>query len=443
MVESQAPLSLNRQNLRTFYLLVVTQTLSLVGSRMTSIAIGIWLFTTTGNTTPLLLTAFFAELPGVMGSSLAGVLVDRWDRRTVLMLSDGGQAAGTLVLLISFASGHFQIWHLYAVALLQGIFAIFQGPARDAATTMLVSETQRERANGILQMSFPLAGVIAPVLTGILYIFIQITGVILIDLATFLVAVTVVFLVRIPRPKQTAEGLAAQGNIWKEMLGSLRFLIKRRTLFALVLYLTLINFLLNGPLELAIPYLITITGSEATMGSLMGVISLGAFTGATLIAVWKGTRPRLYTLLSGLLLTGLMFLVYGTGRTPLVLGISLFFLMIPLPISGALFVSILQVKTPPDMQGRIFAMISQLHFLGATSSFLAAGTLVDHVLEPAVASPGWEIVAPLVGSQPGAGIGLLLVVTGAIILVSTLAVFAHPQLRRLELILPNYEARSE
>jgi MFS family permease len=223
-----------------------------------------------------------------------------------------------------------------------------QQPAKDAATTMLVSETHRERANAIQQMAFPLAGVVAPVLTGLVYAWAGLSGVILIDLVTFLVAVVAVSLSHIPQPQATAEGLADRGHFGRELLSGFRYLTQRRTLLALVLYLTFINFLLGGPLELAIPYLMQVTGSEAQTGGLMGVMSLGALAGAGLMALWGGTRPRLYTLLAGLLLSGLMFLLYGTARSPLGLGLSLFLLMIPLPMSSTLFISILQVKTPPD-----------------------------------------------------------------------------------------------
>jgi MFS family permease len=421
-----------------FFALVATQTLSLVGSRMTSIGVGIWLFLTTGNTAPLLLMAFINELPGVLGSGPAGVLVDRWPRRTVLILADTGQAAASVLLLLSFLSGRFQIWQLYGIVLAQGIFAIFQGPAKDAAVTMLVPEQHRERANAIQQMAFPLAGVLAPVLTGALYAAVGIAGIILIDLATFLVAVAVLFRLHIPQPGRTIEGLAAQGSFREELQGGFRFLRRRRALLLLVGYIVLITFLLNGPLELSIPYLIKITGDEAVMGVLMGVSSAGALAGAALIAAWGGTRPRIHTLLSGLLLTGAMFLFYGTARTPVALGAVLFLLMAPLPISNALFISLLQIKSPPDMQGRIFGLFSQLSFLGATLSFLLVGPLVDQVLEPAVGRLGWELVAPFVGRGPGSGIGLLLATVGLIILVTTGVIYALPAIRSLEADLPDY-----
>jgi hypothetical protein len=149
------------------------------------------------------------------------------------------------------------------------------------------------------------------------------------------------------------------------------------------------------------------------------------------------------TLLPGLLLTGAMFLVYGTARGTLGLGMSLFLLTIPLPISFTLYLSILQVKTPPDMQGRIFAMVSQLGFLGATLSFLLTGQIVDRVLEPAVGTTWWQIVAPVVGQAEGAGMRLVLVGTGMAVLVATGSMLATPAVRRLELALPDYKVVSE
>jgi MFS family permease len=397
----------------------------MIGSQMTGIAVGIWIFNQTGDAAPLLLKAFFNELPGMVGGSLAGVLVDRWDRRRVLILADAGQALGSLLLMASFLSGGFQLWHLYAIVLMQGVFAIFQGPAKDASTTMLVPESHRDRANGVLQMAFPLAGVIAPALTGVLYVLVGIGGIILTDVVTFGVAVLAVYLAHIPRPPVTEEGRAIQGNLWREMMGGLAFLRTRRGLLILVLYFTWMNFLLNGPLELAIPYLMTITGSEALTGLLMGASSLGAFTGAMIIAVWGGKRSRVRTFMPAFMLTGVMFMVYGTSRTPLVLGMALFLLFAPLPLGWGLFTSLMQAKTPPDMQGRLFAIIGQLGLMASTASFLLTGPLVDKVLEPAA-------------SEPGGGMGFLLVVNGVIILLSTIGVYALREVRMVESKLADY-----
>jgi MFS family permease len=428
------------KTLKTFYTLLITQTLSLIGSRMTSIGVGLWVFHQTGQTTPLLLTAFFNELPGMLMGSLAGVLVDRWDRRIVMILADCGQAIGSILLLVSFLSGGFQVWHLYVITFWNGLFATFQGPAENAATTMLVQESHRERANAIKEMSFPLAGVIAPVLSGVIYSFSGIGGVITVDLGTFIVAVLVALFVHIPHPAASAESLAMQGNILRELRAALRYLNQRRSLLYFILYISFISFMLNGPLDLTLPYMISITGSESITGTIMGVMSLGAFAGAALIASWGGTRPRMKTLLPALLFVGIMFLFFGMLRSPFGIGLALFLLMMPLPIMNTLYMSILQVKTPPDMQGRIFAFQSQLALLGSTLSFLLTGPLVDKIINPSISTPSWDRLTPFLGRGPEAGISLVLVVTGIVIFAVTLLVAAIASIRQLETRLPDYEA---
>lgn len=412
--------------MRVFYTLVITQTFSLIGSRMTSTAIGLRVFAETGNAAPLLLVAFFNELPAMLGNSFAGVLVDRWDRKRVLVLSDTGQAVGSLLLMLSFASGSFQLWHLYTISLLNGIFSMFQGPAKDAAITTLVPVQQRERANALQGMTFTLAGVVAPPLAGLLYGLVRLPGIVLIDLLTFAAAVLVVSRLHIPRPAQTEEGRASSGGFWREFAGGFRYLQTRRALLGLVLYFTALNFLLNGSLELAIPYIMTITGSETITGIVLAMNSLGGLVGGAVLAFWGGTRPRIHTVMPAMLIVGAMFVVHGSTRAPLLLAVSIFMLIGTLQ-SWAIFTSILQVKTPPDMQGRVFAMVGQLGYLASTSSFLLIGPLVDEVLEPRAA-------------VKGDGMGLLLVATGIIILVLTTLVYALPGIRHLERDLPDYTA---
>ncbi|MDT8307644.1 MAG: hypothetical protein RRC07_17050 [Anaerolineae bacterium] len=166
----------------------------------------------------------------------------------------------------------------------------------------------------------------------------------------------------------------------------------------------------------------------------------GAVAGAALIVAWGGIRPRVPTMLGGYLLTGMMFLFFGTVRQPLLLGATAFLLVAPLPMGNALFVSLLQSKTPPDAQGRIFALVNQLGFVGATSSFLLVGPLVDRVLVPAASRPGWSVVAPLVGRGEAGAIGLVLLVAGALILATTLLLVATPAVRQVEVVLPDFEA---
>jgi hypothetical protein len=144
-------------------------------------------------------------------------------------------------------------------------------------------------------------------------------------------------------------------------------------------------------------------------------------------------------LLVGMALTGAMFLVFGVARTPILLGVSLYLLFVPLPVQGAMGTSILQARVPPDIQGRVFAVRDQLGYLGATMSFLLVGPLIDRVLEPAVGGPRWGAVAPLVGDTPGSGMGLLVVVTGVLILLVTALAALNPRIRGLDKGMVNSE----
>jgi MFS transporter, DHA3 family, macrolide efflux protein len=428
----------NQYNMRTFYTLILTQVFSLIGSRISGLAISIWVFNQTGDATPLALVSFFFIVPQILVSGFSGALADRWDRRYVMMLSDAGQALGTLLLLFSFASGAFQLWHLYLVTFLSSIFGVFQGPAFQASVTLLVPDDKRDSANAIQQVTGPIAGVIAPAIAGVVYALVGVGGAIAIDLATFLVAVVVVFYARIPRPEQSAEGRAMQGSIWKEMFDGFRYLWKRQTLFWIMIYSAFVNFLVGGVGALVTPYILARTGDEAALGVLLGLMNLGALVGGIVMSVWGGTRPRIHTIMVAIIIASVFLALTGVSQTALMLGITLFMFMLPLPFSNAAAMSMLQAKIAPDLQGRVFAAIGQMSMAMLPLAFLLVGPLADNVFEPAVGGAGWERVAPLVGDSFGAGIGLLLLLGGALTAIVSVVVYALPAVRHLETTLPDY-----
>jgi hypothetical protein len=256
-----------------------------------------------------------------------------------------------------------------------------------------------------------------------------------VDLITFAVAVLVVWLSRIPRPART--GQAAAASVWADYRGGLAFLWQRRTLLYLMIYAAVLNFLLSGPMSLTTPYVLTLTGSERTLGALLGALNVGMVAGGVVMALWGGTRPRIHGIMLGLLFRAAWLMLYGLARTPLTLGLALFFVFFTNPLVDASLASMMQLKVPPAMQGRVFALLFQMMYLANPLSLLVTGPLVDRVLEPAVDTPAWAAVAPLVGSAPGSGMGLLMLVAGALMLALTALVYAHPATRRLERELPD------
>lgn len=425
------PKPLPLHGLPALYTILLTQALSMIGSRMTAVGLGLWLFEQTGATTPLLLVAFFLELPGMLLGSIAGAVVDRAPRKPVLILTDAGLALGTLVLLVSIATDTFSVALLYTVALIQGTITIFQSPASDATLSLMIPEAKRDRINGLRQMLFPFAGIVAPALTGLLYATAGIGAVFAVDLATFAIAATALLFMQIPQPPLATE-TSEPTTLWQDWRAGLGFLAAQRGLLALFVNTVIGNYLLNGSLEITIPYVITITGSEVITGLVLTAMSVGAFVGGAIIAARTTIRKRVQWMLVGSGVVALMYLVYGVVRSPWLLAAVIFILMIPLPMGGALMQSLLQTRIPAHLQGRIFAIHAQVGFVGSTLSFLTIGPLVDRVLEPGVERTWWSGIAPLVGQQAGSGMALLMVMTGVVMGVVTLILWSLPAVRQLD-----------
>lgn len=414
----------------SLFVLLVMQGLSMLGSRLTAVAIGIWLVKEQGSVTPLLLISLFQELPSLVVGMWLGLAVDRFNRIAVIITADTGQAVGTLLLLVSITSGNFELWHLYAIVALQGVFAAMQAPAVSAVTYQTVEESELDRTNAIRELLFPLTGVIAPVLAGMLYAPLSISGIVLLDMMTFGLAVIVTLCLRLPGKPENAVRCKSGGSLestglsdlWLEALQGFAFLAGHRGLLVLALCMAWWNFILNGPLELAIPYLLGRTGSEAVMSLLLVAMNAGALTGAVLVMTGLTFRRRLLPMFIGTIVTAVMFVVFGIANNAWVLGVAVFLLMLPLPMTGALFTSLVQLHTPDNMQGRVFAAIGQLNAVTAPLSFIVTGPLVDRWLEPALRGP--------YGS--GAGIGLLLAVAGILLLLGAVPAYLNKKVRELE-----------
>jgi MFS family permease len=428
------------RGLRTYYLLTATQTLSQVGSRISFFAVGIAVFTQTAHATPIAVISFCQMLPWIVGAGFAGAVADRYDRRRLLILANAGFVVTSGLLLAAFASGAFRFWQLYALTLANATILTVSGPAFRASVTMLVPDSHRDRANAISQIANPAANAMAPALAGLLYAAIGVSGAILIDIATFGLAILVLLAVSIPMPAQTADGAAMRRAVWRQALDGVAYLWRRPPLLGLCLVVSLVSFLIGGLGVLILPYPLARTHSTVAFGIVLACADVGMAAGAAAMAAWGGTRPRIHTVMPALAFAGLLLAAAGMARTTAELAASFFAFMFMLPFVNAASTSIFQAKVAPDVQGRVFAAMGQLAGLATPLALLVAGPLTDRVAEPAVSSPGWRTVAWLVGAQPGAGMGLLLVTGGLATTALSLAAYALPAMRRLETTLPDHAA---
>lgn len=418
--------------IRTYYALLVTETVSLVGSMVSALAVSIAVFRQTGQATPLALVTFFSITPMIVVGGVAGALADRFDRRIMMLIANAGFAVCSGLLLLSFVSGAFRLWHLYALSFASGLFAALQGPAFQASVTVLVPDEHRDRANALGQLTGPTARAVTPAIAGLLFAAIGVAGAIILDIATFAVAIAVLLAVRIPRPAATDEGRARQGSIWRQAFDGFRYLAARPALLGLSAYNSVVAFLVFGVLVLGTPYVLARTGSEAMLGFVLSALNIGAIAGALTMSAWGGTRPRIHTVLLGRIIAGVFLALAGLGRSPLMLAAIFFVFVFTRPMTDAATASIYQAKIAPDLQGRVFAAIGQISALLTPLACLAAGPLADGVFEPARRLPAWRAVAWAVGDGPGAGIGLMFMIGGVLTALLSLAVYASPAIRHME-----------
>lgn len=429
-----------RARVATYYALVVTGAVSLIGSQISEYAVSIAVFRATGHATPLALVAFFASAPAILLGGVSGALADRFDRRGIMLIANLGFTVVNGLLLLSFASGAFRLWHLYALTLGASLFTSLAGPAFQASVAMLVPDSQRDRANALSQMTGAAAGVIAPALAGILYALVGVIGAIGIDIATFIAAIVVLAVVRIPRPAESAEGRAMRSALWRQVFDGFRYLAARPVLLGFCGYVSMVNFLANGALVLLTPYVLARIGSAQLFGVVLAVMNVGGIAGSLIISAGGRIGSRMNTVMLAIVAAGLFIGLAGVARDAPTLGAALFLLLFVLAFANAPFWSIMQAKIAPDLQGRVFAAYLQVAMLLAPLASLVAGPLADRVFEPARRQPVWRGVGWLVGVGPGAGMGMMFVVAGSVILALSLAVYAIPAVRRLEADLPDHAA---
>ena len=190
------------QNMRTFVTIWIGQLVSIVGSGLSSFALGVWIFQQTGKATPFALAVLFGNLPAVLLAPLVGSLADRFNRKKIMLLADTGDALVTLTAFLLLISGHLQIWNIYLIVIVGSICGAFQEPAFNASVVMLVPKKDLQRANGLSQSSIALGNLVPPLLDGLLFVLIGLRFIFLIDFISYFAALGTLIIARIPQPER-------------------------------------------------------------------------------------------------------------------------------------------------------------------------------------------------------------------------------------------------
>ncbi|WP_327582097.1 MFS transporter [Nonomuraea sp. NBC_00507] len=418
--------------MRRFTTLWVGYLVSVLGSSLTSLALGVWVFQRTGSATQYGLIIVMSFLPGILATPVAGALVDRWSRRGILAVSNALSAVTIFALAALFLSGTLQPWHIFIVVGIQSLLRALTAPSMNSIVILLVPKEQVGRANGMVLLAQALGGTLGFAAGGVLLMAVGLGGVLLIDCASFVVNMLAVLLVSIPRQRRSEGGSTGGGGLGAEIRQGWRYLSARRDLLALVVLYGTVGVAVAPADVLITPVVLSYASAEA-LGVVLAAAGVGAVVGSLVLAAWGGPRRRIHAL-AGLTLPIGGFMCLGVVQPSVALimiaafGYSLFSTIVDGTARG-----ILQVEVEPDIQGRVFAFFNMVANTVQCVAFALSGPLADQVFEPLLREGGplTGSVGTFFGVGPGRGTALLILVCGLAVIVTALLAYRRPDLRAL------------
>ncbi len=366
-----------------FFVIWTGQALSMLGSALVQFALVWWLTSSTGSATVLSVATLIALLPQILVSPFVGPLVDRLDRRRIMILADLGVAAATAVLMLIFLYGRVQLWHIYVAMAARSLGQAFHSPAMISSTSLLVPDEHLTRISGLNQTLHGLINIIAPPVGAILISTLPMQGVLAIDLVTALLAVSPLFFISIPSPSADKGGSrkgSALSSYVADLKAGLNYVFAWKGLFALILLAMMLNFLL-APAGSLMPIFVTkVFGRGAIdLAAVETAIGAGVILGGLILSAWGGFKRKILTSLVGVSGMGLGVLIVGITPADLfALTIAASFITgVTQVFANGSLSAILMSTVRRDMQGRVFSLLSAGAAAMMPLSLMIAGPLSD------------------------------------------------------------------
>ncbi len=357
----------------------VGQALSLLGSQIAQFALIWWLTQTTGSGTVLAIAAGVGILPGMLLGPIAGALVDRWNRRRVMIFADALSAVAAAVLAGLAWAGTLEIWQVYLVMFVRSIAGTFHFPAMQASTSLMVPQDQLSRVAGLNQMLQGAMNIVAPPVGALLLLALPLAGMLMIDVVTAALAIIPLLFVQIPQPRRTPRA-GDRPSMGSDLREGLAYVWRWGGMRYMLVMSTLINFLIVPAMSL-LPLLVTghFRGGALELSYISAAWWLGILVGGALLSIWAGVRRRVLVALFALIAMGLVFLVPGLAPTNAfylaVAGLLLAGVLNSI-CNGLLFATV-QSIIPPEMQGRVFTIIGSAAMAMMPVGLAVAGPLSD------------------------------------------------------------------
>ncbi len=369
------------ERMASFLVLWTGQALSLLGSMAVQFALIWWLTRETGSAAVLATAALFGLLPTVALGPVIGVLVDRWNRKHVMLAADGLVALASLALAYLYFTGAATTGSVFLILFLRGLGGAFHSTAMLASTSLMVPGEHLTRIQGLNQMLEGGMNIVSAPLGALLLGFLPMAGVMLVDVVTALFAIVPLVFIRVPRPARAAVAAANSArSIWTDMIAGARYLADRRGLMSLIVMAALINMCLMPAFSL-LPLLVSreLGGDALQLGWISSVFGVGAITGGIVLGVWGGTRRRIRTVLPALIGLGVGVALLGMAPSFATAAASMLMLGLIVPFANGPIQAILQATVAADYQGRVLGLMGSLTGATAPVGLILAAPIAEMV----------------------------------------------------------------
>jgi len=366
---------------RTFFIIWSGQALSILGSQLVQFAL-IWHLTVkTGSATVLATATLVGMLPNVVLGPFIGTLVDRWDRRRIMLTADSIVALATLLLVALFALDIVEVWHIFAVLFIRSLTSTFHGNAMSASTSLMVPVEQLTRVQGLNQLLNGGLNVVAAPLGALLLGMLPMQGILSIDVITALFAILPLAFIHIPQPERNAVD-AEKTTVWTDFKAGLHYMNSWPGLVIIGLMTVGINFTIIPAFSL-LPLMIKdyFGGSAIHLSWVESAMGAGMILGGALLGLWGGFSRKILTSLVGLIGMGAGTLLLALAPSSAIFlavgGALLVGFMTPMTMGP--FFAVIQSMVEPDMQARVFSLLSSVGTGIVPLGLMIAGPVADRV----------------------------------------------------------------
>ncbi|SNY69501.1 non-ribosomal peptide synthetase/MFS transporter [Paractinoplanes atraurantiacus] len=396
-------------SVKRFGVVALGQFVSLVGSGLSSLVLSIWVYQRTGSLTQFAVLSAIGLLPGILAGPLAGAVADRWDRRRVMLAGDLTAALAMAAVVAVMLAGTVHEWHLYLAVSVTSLAGAFQRPAYLAAVAQLVPKRYLGHAVGITQLGVAAGTTFAPMIGAALFGVVGLTGVLLVDVASFLTGVLTLLWVRFPDRLWRRR----EESFRTEMAAGWRYLSRRLGLRAVLRYFVVDHVLYTLGFAVITPLLL-IEHSPLALGAVLSAGGIGGLAGALVMTLWGGTARRASGMIVFMGVSSLGMTVIGAGSGVVTAVAGMFLLTFGEVLAESHWIAVVQNKVGFDLQGRVLAVFLTLMMLTMPVGYLIVGPLAERYVEPLLA-PGGALagtVGSVFGTGEGRSLALLVFVSG-------------------------------